>query len=612
MSAPTRLDISAQWQAAWPAALAVWSKFTRLHDPRLCSSSVMAAREGLSGSFAMIRLVDQSVVIDLQSVTAHGLDDYALEILAHEIGHHVLAPGSATDQFRLLARIRRALPTLERHAALVANLYTDLFINDRLQRQAGLRMADIYRRLAAADDAATDKGAIWALYMRMYEHLWKLDKGSLYKSPGQGARGRKAELDTDAWLGARLIRVYAGDYLAGAGRFATLLLPYLVDDTGALNPARHWQDTRDAAVDCNPYGAQDIEDDELDGAIHPADDPRISGEEEADAGAARAMSTAQGRGQKREPFEYGDILKAAGIKLNDHEIAVRYYRERALPHLVRFPSRPVPEAVEPQLEALDQWEIGDPIDEIDWLQTVMQSPHPIPGVTTVRRAYGRAPARTPDAIPVDLDMYVDSSGSMPNPMVKTSFLTLAGAIIALSALRVGSNVKVTLWSGAHQHMQTKGFCRDEDSILRVLTGFYGGGTAFPIHALRTTYAVNLARPVHILMISDDGITTMFDKDEQGNSGWDVAAKALATGGAGGTMALNLPFDVEAPVASPGHYQTIRSDLRRAREEQGWHLHSIARFEDLIDFARAFSERHYGQGHRGQEHRGEPTAPERAP
>lgn len=586
MSVPSNPALIAHWRAAWPKALAVWSKFTRLHDPQLFGSSVSAAKEGLSGSFAMIRLSDQSVVIDLQSVTELGLQDYALEILAHEIGHHVLAPGSATDQFRLLARIRRALPTLERHAALVANLYTDLYINDRLQRHAGLRMADIYRQLAESDGPKADKGAIWALYMRMYEHLWKLDKGSLYAGPG------KPELDTDAWLGARLIRVYAGDYMDGASRFATLLLPYLVDDTGALGPTRHLQDTRDAAANCDPYGAQDVEDDELDGAIHPADDPRISGDENASAPATDAALKGQGRGQKREPFEYGEILRSAGVKLSDHDIAVRYYRERALPHLVSFPSRPVPESPELQLEALEPWEIGDPIDDIDWLQTVMQSPRPIPGVTTVRRSYGRSPARTPDPLPVDLDMYVDSSGSMPNPIVRTSYLTLAGAIIALSALRAGSNVKVTLWSGKHQQMQTDGFCRDEDSILRVLTGFYGGGTAFPINKLRETYTGAVARPTHILMISDDGITTMFDQDEQGNSGWDVAAKAIEVGQAGGTMALNLSFDWEAPNHPNSYYSKTQCDLQRARKEQGWELHAITRFEDLVDFARAFSQRHY--------------------
>ena len=32
-----------QWQAAWPQALAVWSRFTRLRDPLLCATSQEAA-----------------------------------------------------------------------------------------------------------------------------------------------------------------------------------------------------------------------------------------------------------------------------------------------------------------------------------------------------------------------------------------------------------------------------------------------------------------------------------------------------------------------------------------------------------------------------------------
>ncbi|MGX9714111.1 vWA domain-containing protein [Janthinobacterium lividum] len=581
-------DLIDRWRAAWPEALAAWSKFTRLRDPNLCASRVEASRQGLSGSFAMIRLLDQSVVVDLPLVTELGLDDYALEVLAHEIGHHILAPGSASDQFRLLARMRRALPTLEQHAPMVANLYTDLFINDRLQRQANLRMADIYRKLQhgrSAEANAKSSGGVWTLYMRIYENLWQLQKGEL------GGGSADERLDTDAWLGARLIRVYANDWMLAAGRFATLLLPYLVEDTDALSPSRYLLDTRDAARGCQTYGAQQIEDDEADGAIHPVHDKRISGldgEEPVTEAPARP-----GGGQLREPFELGDILKASGVNLSDHEIAIRYYRERALPHLVAFPSRPAPESQEPQMEGLEAWEIGDPLEDIDWLQSVMQSPRPVPGVTTVRRVYGREPARATDAVPVDMDMYVDSSGSMPNPQAHTSFLTLAGAVIALSALRAGAKVQVTLWSGKNEVMQTPGFVRDEDMILGVLTEFFGGGTCFPIHRLRQTYAARRERPAHILMISDDGITTMFDKDELGNSGWDISAKALAQGGAGGTMALNLERDWDGAAAHKWLQQTY-DDLKRARREQGWDIHAVERYEDLLDFARAFSRRHYIQ------------------
>lgn len=591
--APTN-DALRPWREAWPAALATWSRFTRLQDPRLCESHFEAAAEGLTGSFAMIRLVDQRVVIDLQSVAHHGLGDLALEILAHEIGHHVLAPATATDHARLLARMRRALPTLEAHAPMMANLYTDLLINDRLQRQCGLRMDEIYRRLAQGN-AHAESTPVWTLYMGIYEHLWQLAPGSL------GGPVDDAALRGDAWLGARLIRAYAGDWLDGATRFATLVFPHLVEQ--ASDPrVEALMDTRHAGQGSQPAGLDRADDDELAPVVHPSQDPRVTGEEPTGGDVkskAPVDKKAQDRsGQAREPFEYGEILRAAGLDLNDHDIAVRYYRERALPHLIRFPARPQPQATEPQPEGLEPWDPGDPLDALDWMQSVMQSPKVIPGLTTVQRTYGDAPAREPSVEPIDLDLYVDSSGSMPNPQQRTSYLALAGAVIAISALRAGSRVQATLWSGKHEVMHTDGFVRSEDAILRVLTGFFGGATAFPIHRLRDTYAARTPqdRAVHILHLSDDGITTMFEHDERGNSGWDVAAKALQAGRGGGTMALNLysPLPSHIRAATGAGWQ---ADLARARTA-GWDIHAVRDMAELLAFARDFSRRHYADASAG--------------
>ncbi|MEG1678540.1 MAG: hypothetical protein RR326_00470 [Stenotrophomonas sp.] len=585
MSSTEQESLLANWRAAWPLALADWSRFTRLQDPRLCDSSVEAAKEGLTGSFAMIRLADQRVVIDLPQVLRLGLQDHAREILAHEIGHHVLAPATATDHARLLARIRRALPTLEAHAPMVANLYTDLLINDRLQRQCGLRMAGIYQRLAAG---ASGSSPLWQLYMGIYEQLWQQPAGSL-----GGPAPEDAGLRGDAWLGARVIRTYAGEWMEGASRFSALLLPHLLE---TVSDARvdALMDTRHAGRGSQPVGLDRLEEDELAPVLHPALDPRITGEEEA--GAAEVVpenalpARGPGYGQTREPFEYGEILRAAGLDMDPQQFAVRYYRERALPHLIRFPVSPQPQAQELELEGLEPWEPGDALDAVDWLQTLMQSPTVVPGVTTVQRVMGPAPGNEPANEPIDLDLYVDSSGSMPDPQQVTSWLTLAGAVIALSALRAGARVQAALWSGKQQCLHTDGFVRSEDDILKVLVGYFGGATAFPIHRLRSTYAQRPAgaRAVHILHISDDGITTMFEQDERGNSGWDVASQALRAGRAGGTMALNLYSPLPASLTGAKGWT---ADLLRARE-QGWDIYVVRDMTDLLTFAREFSQRHY--------------------
>jgi hypothetical protein len=573
-------NLKAAWMARWPEALGLWSKFTKLREPRWCSDAQEEQAEGLTSSFAMIRLNDTSVVVSLAQILAQKLENYPLEILGHEIGHHVYCPADLSDQGRMIARMRRALPTREYHAALVANLYADLLINDRLQRHASLRMADVYKALGSD---STDR--MWTFYMRIYEILWRLQRGSLAKGEKDSA------LELDAQLGARLIRVYAKDWLRGAGKFAALCLNYLLQDDArqVQQILKGWLDTTNAGAGGWPDGLAEIDPEEGDG-IHPALDPELSGvgDEDTDAETqkptdAPTKSNAGGaQGQYREPFELGEILKSMGVNLPPQEMAIRYYRERSLPHLVRFPVRELPETKEPLVEGLDVWDIGSPLEEVDWFESALTSPQIIPGYTTVQRTYGTSSGAQPEREPVDLDLYVDCSGSMPNPQLATSYLTLAGAIISLSALRVGARVKATLWSGKTDFQTTGEFIRDEHEIMKILTGYIGGYTAFPIHLLRDTFKGRKPRDraVHILVISDDGVDTMFDQDEKGNSGWDIARMALEQGRSGGTMVLNLWQEWEK-----------NPTLVRAHE-QGWAVHRVQTWDQLIEFARAFSKAKY--------------------
>lgn len=342
-----------------------------------------------------------------------------------------------------------------------------------------------------------------------------------------------------------------------------------------------------------PDGLTEMDAGEKEGAIHPAMDDDLAGlgegaleRDEASEGElkSRVHEMGKSQGQRREPFEYGAILKALGINLSQHEIAIRYYRERAAPHLIPFPSRVIPETTEPLPEGLEPWDIGSPLESADWTESVLVSPRVVPGMTTMQRVWGVTEGSLPQKQPMDLDLYVDSSGSIPNPQVATSYLTLAGAIVALSALRAGARVQATLWSGSRQFTTTDGFIRDEHKILGILTGYFGGGTAFPIHVLRDTYSERMPtdRPAHLLIISDDGVTTMFEKDEKGNSGWDIARMAMEKARGGGTMVLNLWGDWGQ-----------NPDLIRAHQEQGWQISVVRTWEELVEFARRFSQLKYG-------------------
>jgi hypothetical protein len=590
-SKPTPPDVVKQWREAWPKALNVWSRFTQLREPLWCFTPRDNQNAGLQNSFAMIRLTDHTVVIDVAKILAENLEDMGFEILAHEIGHHIYCPADLADHARMLIRVRRALFQREHLAGMIGNLYSDLLINNRLQRHDGLRIAEVYRRLG---NKSPDK--LWNIYLRIYEILWSLPRLTLT------AISVEAEMERDAQLGARLIRVFARDWLPGAGRFAAICYPYLMEDQGqgvsqaiggffdTLAPA-HGGSCEDI-----PDGLLERDPDEESSAVHPALDDELSGinhdeEEKGDAEADGASPVADslppppgaGQGQYRQPYELGEILNGLGIKFNLPDLAWKYYRDLAAPHLVPFPVRRQPESQEPLPEGLDPWDVGSPLEELDILESTLVCPRIIPGVTTVTRQYGTSPGNMPKSEPVDLDLYVDSSGSMPNPQVNLSYLALAGAIIVLSALRAGSKIQATLWSGTNEFITTNGFIRDERNIFRTITGFIGRCTAFPIHMLRDTFQSRTGtdRPVHILIISDDGVDTLFNKDEKGNSGWDISAMALKNSRAGGTMVLNLYLP---PEKNPTFTRAIG---------QGWSIHPVRNWDQLVQFAQAFSKLHFG-------------------
>ena len=572
--------LASTWRATWPAALATWSRVAKLSEPRWCRTAEDERREGLSSSFAMIRLVDHAVVISLAQVEALGLGDLAHEILAHEIGHHLYAPGDLTDHARSLARIRAGLPGLEREAPLVANLYTDLLINDRLRRAGDLRIDEVYRRLDR-----TSGSLLWSFYLHIYENLWSLDPWSLAPRP-QG--DLEPAFEIDARLGARVVRNYARDWLAGAGGFAALCYPYLRKDEGRARVVYvPFLDTEGVGVGGElPGGLAEFDPDEF--PVHPRFDPKVGGvsdellgegEEEAD-GAKKPPRPRSPRSIR----DYKDLMEAAGVKLPGEDLVVQYYRELALPHLVPFPERVRPRSTDPLPEGLDVWDAGSPVDEIDWFQSILVSPVVIPGYTTVRRIHGTTEGGDPERDPVDLYLGVDCSGSMTDPSQALSYPVLAGTILVLSALRAGARVKVVLSGEPGRHASTDDFVRDERSALRTLTGYLGTGYTFGIPRLLETFAEpKRPRPAHVLLVTDSDLYMMLDgKDGRVGDldGWQVAREARERAGGGGTIVLH---------GSPAHAACRE---RRRLVEEGWDVHDVAALEDLVAFAAAFARKHF--------------------
>ncbi|WP_456786533.1 hypothetical protein [Cellulomonas sp. P5_C5] len=563
-------ELQERWRATWPTALATWGRTSRLHAPVLHTDPC-----GMP-SWAWYSLDDVEVHVDLTVVRERHVEDHALAVLAHEIGHHLLAPVDLASHVRIAARVQIGLVDLDHLVGLVSNLWCDLLINDRLQRQLGVDRA----ALSAAVGPPDPDDVLMLLVLRTNEILWGLSRGTLV--------GESLTPDDQALLCARLVRAYARDPVGGAAGFATLVRSTIpVEQLRAQRP-------RDVVACGGPAGGDGsvpfgVATDPTLGApaIHPSRDPRVVGAglvEETTPDPAPGVAT----GNALMPGALHAVLQALGSATTAEEVAVAWYRENAARHLVPFPSRPRPRRSDELLAGLEPWEVGDDLSTVDWTGTMTASPVVVPGMTTVRRAYLDDPEESVEVRPVDLDLYLDSSGSMPDPRRTRAPIALAGAILALSALRAGARVQATTWSGPGEVAGTGGFTRDADAVLRAVVAYFGGSTAFPLDLLRRTHLGDPATgaeptrrgPTHIAVISDDGISTMFQ--QYGQPADPTAGEALRAADGGGTLALQVAAE---------------SAERFADMADGYAVHSVVTEDDLMTFVRRMAVSTWG-GDRG--------------
>lgn len=581
---PRYAALRASWTAAWPQALAAWGRFTRLHAPRLHGPGEVRG----ASSFAWFSLGDVEVSIDLEQVVGLGIEDHAVAVLAHEVGHHVHSPADMLTAGRMAARARQGLVDLDHRIGLVTNLWSDMLINDRLQTRAGVDMVALWRRLGPP------QGDVMRLVLRTDEILWSLPAGTL-SGPGP-------HHDAEAQVLSRLVRTYADDPVAGVGGFAMVIRPFLVQEEGAGSGSL-LSEVRCAQHEAprTPVPGLATDPGALRAPVHPALDPRVVGDladrasDSPDPRTERQQepSPTQSAGSTLTPADYAAVLQSLGLVGDPESAAIAWYREHAARHLVPFPTSSTPSAPEPLLGGLDPWETGHDLADVDWTATMLASPVVVPGMTTVQRHVDSTSSSEHHDEPVDLDLYLDSSGSMPDPRNQPAPIALAGAVLALSALRSGARVQATTWSGPQQIAGTDGFTRDTTAVMSAVVAYFGGSTSFPVQLLARTHLDDTAprpgaqkgrrRRRHVAVISDSGVVSMFTE-----GGWrlpddfephtTVAARAVQAAGGGGSLVLNV-------AEPPDRYVDMAP---------GYAVYTVTRWDDVVPFARDLARTLWGQ------------------
>lgn len=522
-------------------------------------------------------------------------------ILAHQIGHYALSPGSAEQQARInatafvaLSQERAQMQTpvtadeLQGQMTLLANLWQDLLIDTRLQLERDYPMLPLIQALQADSDvhSETESDADfrdWVL--RVCEIRWGLSRNQLRSSP--------SELDplweADARLAAQVIQPASRQPLAELDVFVRIACRYLPasllpepwldaprsvspDEKGLPGPSI--SDSADAssaqAEPIRPSQAPQAVPPGLSQIPRPGPDLLAEGlDDQQSLNAKLSKPPGLSLQNSLEPPAYAHLLAASGLKTQGW--LTRYYAEQAWPWLLPELNPAGIHQPEPgPFAGTEPWELDRPVTDIDWTASLIQSPVVVPGMTTLRRR--REPE--PDALPRPLeriDLYLDASGSVPDPAQTRSALVLHAVILTLSALRLGLTVRVTCFSGQQDLIGTA-FTHQRQLLLDTLVTYPGGTTSFPLPLLQQRYAQAAEQNTRVVILSDEGWEVCLLPTPEGIAGEVVLEQALQNSGAGGSLLLQLlrpqsvPAGLQGLINSGWGLQSISADQMLTRTQ----------------------------------------------
>ncbi|MGC3955722.1 MAG: hypothetical protein QM804_15975 [Propionicimonas sp.] len=609
------------WVPAWRSAQALWG--VSLHDPELVAEPAPPSFAWFSFppqvTIDVPTLYAADAAADLESVFAHEIGHHVLSPstrldslkLRHQLGRALLASDrpATPEVVALLSNLWSDQLINLRVAAL----------QRRRDPAAEPGMIRLWRRLSAVQPPDQ---LSWVL-RRAYELSWALPPGTLcaeappIRPAGPGKHGGKSEAGTevrqeapaegpaarrsgraarrrakaaaaapitaklnererelrqaqaeveaaeqaidadlladpvaDAHLLARLTSVFTDDPISGGLSFGMLAAPYLprsgrvsggiqlgcAGETGAQppSPAEVGAILGDPRLSTPP--------------VHPAAGPDLGAE--PDPQATSQPSGGQGYGLAETLSLYDSSLADA--------VLAAWYRNQARPW-VKPLTEQRPAADAPELPGpLEQWELGDDLADLDWPGSLTAAPEILPGVTTRRRARIDDPER-PAEVSLRLDLYIDSSGSMPDPK-RGSPAVLAGAILALSVLRGGGAVRATSWASPRQVAGPDRFLRDPVAVMAAIAYFFAGGTSFPLDLLQARYAgqpdANQTIRRHLVVLSDDGLDSMFGV---GNDRYAQVAAQVRPRFTTATLVLLDRYRRVEPLARAAGYQVAYLD-----------------------------------------------------
>jgi len=488
-------------------------------------------------------------------------NDYVRYFLAnsmHEIGHYDLIPYDGLINARLLSAAMKSAPNFL--APIIVNFFADLIIDTTLYSKYPKDMLWEAQQTFSEIKHKKKKIAPFAeLIFRCYELLWNQKIDEKYDF---------SEIDDNANKITKIILKNFEDeskWEDKTKKIAKILKP-IVNDTFTLIGV--------GAGRCTDGNTRRYSDDGKGNIIEmPEEIVQIMGNPLENRNSDKIKNDNEDeKKRKAEEFaneksfnEFGSPAVQAGI-LKDGEILNTWYRGLAknlisIKMYEKKPSGTIPAYPE-------TWRIGDPLEELDVVQSLLSYPKIIPNITTKKWVFTEGPGIIEEKRLPDLMIVIDSSGSMNwyynKKISKNSKTPYHIALVAAFAVlhyvaRKGCKFSVINFSGRADICDWSfDYTKAEKRLLK----YQGSGTILPIKAMMKL-AEKTEKNILIIIITDFGLYN-----------WGSAKKGML-------KLLNKGHKIVGFFISPSYH---RKDDERFKDlyDEGAIFYQIKNVNDLID------------------------------
>jgi hypothetical protein len=406
------------------------------------------------------------VVVNLALLAEMGAATSLTAVLAHEIGHHVRFPHTLGLAAALEVMERRLIPGLKQS---LTNLFFDLLVNEFVGRTRAEELCAVYRGFLR-QGKTTEVSPLFFFYLAVYEELWGKDAGDLV--PGSlipTMERRYPGCRAHARVFAQTFYDLEGVFLQFA-YFCASFLRYIEDPSKNAYRIPMGSDVPRPDVD------------DYDGALvgNPAADDALA------EAASRGWLEEAGAVEREDDDALAVIDRITKHLPGNQQAAFRealvskHYKRLVDQYLVELPTvRPTPEPFLPTVT--EDWEWGDSPRAIDWTATILTQGH-LAGARPLRRELEPEPPPDLEGDLPAVEVYLDTSGSMPDPAASLNAMTLAAQVLAASAIRRKGMVKGVVYSSGTPKVSP--WMYDEETARKFLLNYAGGGTDYPFKLLR--------------------------------------------------------------------------------------------------------------------------------